>query len=66
MKHLVVIILSLASLLFSAYKVGDYVPDFSFQDTNLDGSSIATYNHTLTELTGTDKQVLLMTYFYPS
>lgn len=60
-----VAMLLMAAYSFAAYQVGDFVTDFSFQDTNLEGSNVVTYDHTVSGMTGTDKKVLFMTYFFP-
>lgn len=66
MKKMLILTLAIVSSLFGEYQVGDFVPDFSWQDTNLEGTNIITYNHNLSGLVGQEKKVLLMTYFYPS
>jgi len=66
MKKLLVLALTLVASLFGAYGVGDLVTDFNWQDTNLEGSTVTTYSHNLTNMIGTEKKVLFMTYFYPT
>jgi len=66
MKKLLVLALALTASLFGAYGVGDKVPEMTWQDTNLDGTTVVTYDHSLNNMIGTEKKVLLMTYFYPT
>jgi len=64
-KILFILALLLSTSLFSAYQVGDFVRDMTWQDTNLEGATVVTYNHTLSGMIDTDKKVLFLNFFYP-
>lgn len=65
MHKLLALILALCSSLFAVYQVGDVIPDFNFQDTNLENDQIVTYDYSLSDLIGNKKQILHVRFFYP-